>query len=129
MKFSKIIIPMTVVLILLLAACSSQDSGDAAAGTVESYMQAKAQGDADTIRQLLCSEMESVLERETRTFESVSDVRVEGMACSQAGDGGVVTCDGKIVATYGAEDTEFPLGSYRVVEEDGEWKWCGEAAP
>ena len=121
MKFAKILIPIFFVLILLLAACSSADSGDEAAATVESYMQAKAQGDANTVRQLLCSEMESVLERETRTFESVSDVRVEGMACRLAGDGEVVSCEGKIVATYGAEDTDFPLGSYRVVEEDGEW--------
>ena len=35
--------------------------------------------------------------------------------------------DGRIVALYGTEETEFPLVSYRVVEEDGEWKWCGEA--
>jgi hypothetical protein len=92
-------------------------------------MKAKADGDADTIRQLLCSEMEGVLEREIRTFESVSDVRIEGMACQRVSDSDVVTCSGKIVASYGTEDTEFPLASYRVVDEDGEWKWCGEAAP
>ena len=126
MRLGKFLILIT--LILLLAACSSPGA-DGMTTTVESYMQAKAQGDAATIRQLLCSEMEAVLERETRTFESVSDVRIDGMACRQAGDKDVVTCEGKIVATYGAEDTEFPLGSYRVVEEDGEWKWCGEAAP
>ena len=51
------------------------------------------------------------------------------MSCEQVAQSDVVTCQGKIVATYGTEDTEFPLASYRVVEEDGEWKWCGEAAP
>lgn len=126
MRLAKVIV--LIMLMFLLAACSSSGSNDPAA-SVESYLQAKAEGDADSIRQLLCSEMESVLERETRTFESVSDVRIEGMACQRTGDSDVVTCAGKIVATYGAEDTEFPLASYRVVEEDGEWKWCGEAAP
>ncbi len=92
-------------------------------------MQAKADADADTIRQLLCAEMESVFERESRTFDSVSGVHIDGMSCQQVGDSEVVSCTGTIVATYGTEETEFPLASYRVVEEDGEWKWCGEAAP
>ncbi len=113
---------------LFMVACSSS-TGANPAQTVERYMQAKADADADTIGQLLCSEMENVLERETRTFESVSGVHIEGMSCQQVGDSQVVTCQGTIVATYGTEDTEFPLASYRVVEEDGEWKWCGEAAP
>ena len=92
-------------------------------------MQAKADADAGTISQLLCSEMENVLERESRTFESVSGVHIEGMSCQQVGDSQIVSCEGTILATYGTEETEFPLASYRVIEEDGEWKWCGEAAP
>ena len=122
---------MRVLLILLslalpLVACGGSGAGDPAE-TVEKYMQAKVDGDADSIRALLCSEMESVLERESRTFESVSGVTIEGMDCQQDGDSNVVRCQGKIVALYGAEETEFPLVSYRVVEEDGEWRWCGEA--
>lgn len=117
-----------VISLIFLVACSSP-SGTDPAQTVEKYMQAKADADAGTISQLLCSEMESVLERESRTFESVSGVHIEGMSCQQAGSNQVVTCEGTIVATYGTEDTEFPLATYRVVEEDGEWKWCGEAAP
>jgi hypothetical protein len=122
----KKIIVVLMLVMLLAAACSS--SADPAQ-TVEKYMQAKADADADTIRQLLCSEMEYVFERESRTFESVTDVHIEGMSCQQVGESQVVSCQGTIVATYGTEDTEFPLASYRVVEEDGEWKWCGEAAP
>ena len=112
----------------LAVACSSS-SGSDPAQTVENYLQAKADSDADTIRQLLCSEMESAFERESRTFESVTGVHIEGMSCQQVGESPVVTCEGSILATYGTEETEFPLASYRVVEEDGEWKWCGEAAP
>ncbi|MGH2538660.1 MAG: hypothetical protein ACRDHL_14825, partial [Candidatus Promineifilaceae bacterium] len=93
---------------------------------VESYLQAKIEGDAAGIRALLCSEMEAFLEREQHTFDSVTGVRLEDSACEPAGEGRVA-CSGKIVALYGAEETEFPLGTYRVVQEDGEWKWCGEA--
>jgi hypothetical protein len=112
--------------LLIFAACSG-GGGDDPAATVEDYLQAKVASDDDQIRALLCSEMESVLERETRTFESVTGVEIEDMSCSQDGDSNVVRCDGQIVALYGAEETRFPLVSYRVVEEDGQWKWCGEA--
>lgn len=117
----------TVLLIglLLIVACAGAGTGDPAAA-VESYLQAKIDGDSDTVRRLLCSEMESVWEREANTFASVSGVRAEGMACRDVG-GDKVSCEGKIVAVYGTEETEFPLVDYRVVAEDGEWKWCGEA--
>jgi hypothetical protein len=108
----------------LITACAAAGSSDPAA-TVETYLQAKIDGDAETVRRLLCSEMESVWEREVGTFASVTGVQAEGMVCTNAGDD-KVSCQGKIVAVYGTEETEFPLVNYRVVEEDGEWKWCGE---
>lgn len=123
----RIIILLLLVSIFTIACTSS--AGSDPAQTVEAYLQAKADADADTIRQLLCSEMENVFERESRTFESVTGVHIEGMACQQVGDTPVVTCEGTILATYGTEETEFPLATYRVVREDGEWKWCGETAP
>ena len=109
---------------LILVACGG---GGDPAEAVEGYLQAKVEGDAEQIRALLCSEMESVLDREIHTFDSVTGVTIEGMACQRVGDGDVVDCQGTIVALYGSEETEFPLVAYRVVEEDGEWKWCGEA--
>jgi hypothetical protein len=115
-------------LTIALAACAGAGSGDPV-DTVESYMQAKVEGDEETIRALLCSEMEANLEREIHTFDSVTGVTIEGMACEQVGDSPVVSCQGTIVALYGEEETEFPLVSYRVVQDAGEWKWCGEAAP
>ena len=113
------------ILAALLAACSTGGAGDPAQ-TVEKYLQAKVSADAQAMRSLLCSEMEANLECESMTFVSVSDVRLEGMACVRDGDTDTVRCQGKIVATYGAEKTDFPLVAYRVVQEDGEWKWCGE---
>ena len=122
----RLIILLFAAVLLTLAACGGGGEGDPAQ-TVERYLQAKTTGDADTIRALLCADMEQFLERETRTFDSVSGVQVQDMACTRDGDSDVVRCQGKIVATYGTEDTEFPLASYRIVQEDGEWKWCGEA--
>jgi hypothetical protein len=71
--------------------------------------------------------METQYDTEITTFEGTANARIEGMACTRVGESDVVSCAGKIVADYGTEQNEFPLGSYRVNQEDGDWKWCGEA--
>lgn len=109
----------------VLVACGGQAGGGDPVATVETYLQAKVKGDETTIRSLLCSEMEQFAEREFRTFDSVQDVTIEDMACTDTGNGRVA-CTGVIKALYGTEQTEFQLSNYRVVQEDGEWKWCGE---
>ena len=119
--------------LLALAACGGggESAADPAARAVETYLTAKVAGDEDAIRAGLCSEMEGVLERELRTFESVADARIDGMSCAAddaaAASPQTVRCTGQIVATYGTEDTTFPLAAYRAVEEDGVWRWCGES--
>jgi hypothetical protein len=117
---------VSVIFLLTLAGCKGEDRNNPQA-VVEDYLQAKINRDADTIQKLLCSEMETYLERETHTFETVSDARFDGLNCTWDEAQSVVRCQGKIVATYGAEQTEFPLKAYRVVEEGGQWKWCGES--
>jgi hypothetical protein len=119
-----------------LAACGGGDAagsappGDPPARAVEAYLSAKVSRDADAVRAGLCSAMEADLERETRTFESVSNVAIENMSCASddpaAESETVVRCSGEIVALYGLEETRFPLAAYRAVSEDGEWRWCGE---
>ncbi|MCB9452545.1 MAG: hypothetical protein H6672_14000 [Anaerolineaceae bacterium] len=107
--------------LLVLAACDSTATDPAP--VVEQYLQAKVAGDKDKLAQLLCSAMESDLNREAASFASV-DAHIEDMACTA--DGELVTCSGQIVALYGKENRNFPLSTYRVVQEDGEWRWCGE---
>ena len=121
-------------ILLALAACGGggdETAADPAARAVESYLTAKVAGDEDAIRAGLCSAMESVLERELRTFESVADARIEGMRCAAddeaAASPQTVSWTGQIVATYGTEDTTCPLAAYRAVEEDGVGRWCGES--
>jgi hypothetical protein len=121
LRLALLIVSFTIV----LTACSN--SGGDPAKTVEQYLQAKVEGNEQVIRQLLCTEKEADAFQEINAFTSVSGAHIEGMKCQRLDDSDVVKCDGKIVATYGKEDTEFPLTSYRVVQEDGEWKWCGEA--
>src|SRR5512136_706482 len=99
MKRLALLIPL-----LILAACSVTGTASPAQ-TVEKYLQAKANGDAKTVRALLCSKMEADVERESKAFSSVTGVRIEGMACEQQGASDVVRCQGKIIALYGAQQT------------------------
>ena len=110
-------------LLFLLVACVA--TGDPAV-TVENYLQAKVSGDADTVRALLCSAREADFAAELRTYSIAQGVKIEEMACARVGGSDVVQCNGRIIALYGTEENIFPLVSYRVVEEDGEWKYCGE---
>ncbi len=116
-----------ILLTLIMAACSTGATTDSAADVVESYLTAKIEGDREALRPLLCSAMESQFSREVTSFATVEGARIEDMQCTRQGDTDVVTCTGTIIATYGTETNQFPLSSYRVVQEDGEWKWCGES--
>lgn len=118
-------IALLAALVVILAACSTPADP---ALNVEAYLTARANHDANTVRRLLCAELEPQVEQEISTFEGVSGVKIEGMSCRQDGNADRVTCAGKIVADYGAEKNEFPLSAYRIKQEDGEWKWCGETS-
>lgn len=113
----------------LLAACSSSGGGASAgdpARVVEQYIQAKAKADKEALRPLLCSKLESKLDDEAASFQGLS-AKVNDLSCKRDGDTNVVRCSGEISALYGTEENKFPLGAYQVVQEDGAWKWCGEA--
>jgi hypothetical protein len=115
---------------IVLTACGggtpgTASSNDDAAKAVEAYLTAKVKVDQEGVRKLLCSEKEKDAETEATTFLGVDQPKIEGMKCASIGDN-KVKCDGKITAQYGTEKNEFPLVTYRVVQEDGEWKWCGE---
>lgn len=120
---------------LLVAAVACGGNGgnatdDRPAIAVEDYLTAKVAGDDEAIRAGLCAAMEADLERELRTFESVSNAAIEEMSCASDDPAATaetaVRCSGQIVALYGTEETTFPLAAYLAVNEDGEWKWCGE---
>lgn len=117
-------------LMVLLAACG----GNAAPTTtqppavtaVENYLRAKVAADKDALRGWLCAEMEADLDREALSFSGV-DASIPTMTCTFDAANSTVACDGAIEAVYNGESREIPLGVYKAIEEDGVWKWCGEA--
>ena len=112
---------------LLLAACADEgDPGDA----VEAYLRAKVEADADELVSLSCRAWEAQAGQEAASFQSVS-AELQDMSCERRGEDGdytLVTCTGLIVAEYRGEERELPLSdtTYRTIEEDGEWRVCGE---
>ena len=110
---------------LFIAGCSTSTANTDPVPVVEQYLQAKVEGNHDKLRDLLCAEQEVNLDREAQSFSSVK-AKLEDMSCQRDGDANTVTCTGAIVADYNGENTPFPLGKYKVVMEDGQWKWCGE---
>ncbi len=122
---SRLVAVMLVGLAVLVAACASAAPEDAVTG----YFEALVAGDETSARSLTCAEWEAVAAERVASFVNL-DARLEGMACTAEGDateGGTrVTCAGDIVITYGTEDQSLPLSTYRVVQEGGEWRMCGE---
>ena len=106
---------------------AAEGGDETAALVVESYLASKVAGDFDGVQENLCSAMEADLEREANSFAGV-EAEVEGLDCTHQAGSNTVICEGEIVAVYGGENRVFELGSYDVVQEDGEWKWCGETA-
>ncbi len=114
---------------LVLGACGggTNTAEDAAGQVVHQYLQAKIESNQDSIRNLLCAAQETNLEREAQSFSGVK-AHLENVTCNKDANANTVTCSGAIVADYNGENTTFPLTKYNVVEEDGQWKWCGEAS-
>ena len=114
----------------ILAACggggAATNTDDPAGKVVEQYLQAKIDGKKDTLRDLLCAGQEANLDREAQSFSGVK-AKLDNAVCKKDANANTVTCSGAIVAEYNGENTNFPLTKYNVVQEDGQWKWCGEA--
>lgn len=108
---------------------SADEDSDPAAEVIERYLKARVDSDEDALRENACADWESQVTLEANSFRG-RDAQLEDMSCAtreSAGGEGVVECEGVILASYQGEQSEFELGNYRVVEEDGVWKMCGEA--
>jgi hypothetical protein len=109
-----------------LSACTSGGSPEAA---VEKYLQSLIESDQVSAVNASCAAWEAQARAEAASFDAV-EARLEGVSCSVTGENGeinLVSCQGVIVATYGAEDQELDLAgrSYQVINEGGEWMMCG----
>jgi hypothetical protein len=113
--------------VLLLAACQSQPGG--AVQAVEEYYQALVDRDDARFTGYTCAAWEEQALLEFDSFAGVK-IKLEGLNCEEAGTEGnetLVACSGKIAATYGSEQMDFPLDGrmHRVVNENGDWRVCG----
>lgn len=112
--------------VALLAACAGE--GDPTE-TVEAYLRAKVESDADELAGLACNDFEAQAAQDALSFRSVR-AELDNMACEKTGEDGdaaLVTCSGQIVAEYDGETRTQDLSetTYRVINDDGEWKICG----
>ena len=122
-----LILSISLLAVIILAACSS--NSDAPARAVEEYLNTLVAKDADRLPTLVCGDWEEDALIELDSFQAV-EARLEGMACQQTGTDGetaLVDCTGSIIATYNDEDQELDLSvrTYQVVQEGGDWLVCG----
>ena len=114
-------------ILTLLSACGG--GSQPAASTVEDYIRALVAKDANRLSTLSCADWESTALTELDSFQAVQ-IRLEGLACSVSGsdDGtSLVTCKGKIIASYNNEDQTIDLSvrTYQVVQQEGNYLVCG----
>lgn len=121
--------PVMLILVaaMLLSACAEEGS---ATGAVEDYIKAKVSADADKLTDLACNEWDAQALLDAQSFESVK-AEVQDMSCSENGQDGdytLVSCSGQVVVEYDGETRTQDLGgvTYRAIQEDDEWKMCGE---
>lgn len=110
----------------LLAACGG---GGSPAETIERYLQTLVDGDQVQAVNASCAAWEGQARAEAASFEAV-DARLDNVVCTAVDGGGestTVTCQGAILATYGAEEQQLGLQGrvYELIREGGEWRMCG----
>jgi len=113
--------------LLILAGCAAPDDPGQ---VVEDYFQAVVADDTERLTKLTCAVYEAEAITLAASYRNLN-AELHNMNCQQAGTDGaynIVQCQGKIVVAYQAELREFPLSRYRLIQEDGNWRMCGEAA-
>ena len=100
------------------------------AGVVLAFLNARVDSNASIIRGLSCAAWRSRAAALADSFRSM-EASLNGVACYQDGsdsDYSYVSCTGNIVTVYNGETRQWSISRYRLVEENGDWKVCGEAS-
>jgi len=125
----KLLLILSIVLIsnVLLTACASKIA--APVQTVEDYLTALVEKDADRLSTLVCGDWEEDALIELDSFQAVT-ARLDNVSCELTGadgDTALVDCSGNIIASYNNEDQALDLSTrtYQVTQEGGEWAVCG----
>lgn len=96
---------------------------------VETYLTATfVDFNVDLVSTLTCAQLaDDMVLDETFIAEAQSlNIRIEGIACTFDDASQTVSCAGEFVATVDGQEARQPLGTYSVVQEADEWKYCGE---
>jgi outer membrane lipoprotein-sorting protein len=112
-----------------LAGCTFGGASSGAPQAVQSYLQALTTKDAAKLANLSCKTWESQATLELDSFQAVATT-MDSVSCKETGKDGsntLVTCTGKIVASYNGENQNLELSGriYQVTQEGGEWRVCG----
>ena len=132
MKRSHFVFLFLVSVVIIIPGCQPKGLGATTTPAIKvlvAYLNALTDKDEATLTVLSCADWEANALLELDAFQSV-ETSLEGLSCQQnvADDGSVtVTCEGKIVASYGGEVQEFDLSerTYSMVEQGGDWLVCG----
>ncbi len=127
MKRYVLALALLAILMMIVSACGS--GSDRAARAVEDYLNALVNKEGEALSALSCADWESSALLELDSLQAV-ETRLDGLACTVAGTDGdttLVSCQGKIIATYNDEDQELDISvrTYQVVEQGGESLVCG----
>jgi phosphoserine phosphatase len=112
---------------ILVAACGGGAGKPEQA--VEAYLNALVGRDENATVAASCAAWEEQARQEFNSFSAVK-LEMQEVACTQSGTDGdtaLVTCTGKIIANYGAEDLQIDVAerTYAVIQEGGAWRMCG----
>jgi hypothetical protein len=104
-------------------------ASDPASGVVLQYLKSMVAADNSQVSKLVCKEFEDQAVKDSDSFAGVK-AELKGASCQKSGSDGsavLVTCAGKIIATYGNENQEFDLAGpvYRVTQQGSSWLVCG----
>jgi hypothetical protein len=129
-KTYKVIYLLACLLILsFLTGCIGSVQNEGAANAIETYLEALVTRDFNRMVNSSCAAWEAQAKVE---FDSFAAVRLEldDLACKETGQENstkLISCDGSIIANYGAEDLEINIAdrTYLTVQEGGEWRMCG----
>jgi hypothetical protein len=116
---------------IFVSGCSgAQNSAPAA---VQNYLQAIIDRNEPAMVNHVCSAWEADARTEFNSFTAVK-LTLDNVTCQENGASGgftLVSCQGTIIASYGAEDLTLELDerTFQVTQEAGEWRVCGYKAP
>ncbi len=117
---------LLVLMMLVVSACGVSGVPER---IVEDYLTAVVAGDDLRAANLSCAEWEGRARMDADSFMNVQTT-IEEMHCevvSQTQTTAEVHCVGRIVADYQGENQtiDLSLQTYRLITEDGVWRFCG----